>query len=83
MKFFIISLMLVSFVIGKDTEKKQYLDDINAHLSIQNGKQVLCEDSNGKKYYLHSSQFVFTSAGLYFYNVDDEPITTHKCILER
>lgn len=83
MKFLVSLLIIVSFVNGKDNKEEQYLDDSKAHILIQNGKKVLCQDDNGEKYYLHKSQFVFLAGGLYFYNVNNEPIMTNQCILEK
>ncbi|KHG34402.1 MAG: hypothetical protein RBR12_11765 [Sulfurospirillum cavolei] len=82
--FSLFLLLSTSVFADSNTKSQEYLKSNEAHLLIQSGKSVTCEDSqSGKKYVLNKLQFVFPAGGMYFYNVGNEPITTEKCILTK
>ena len=82
-KFIIIILATIFLSISINANEK-YLDGREAHLLIQKGNSILCIDKETKKkYLLKSNQYVFSAGGLYFYNVNKEPIMTTMCIVNK
>mgnify|MGYP001019773624 CR=1 FL=1 len=76
-KIFLACLVLTNFSFSKDAEVK-YLNGQEAHLLIQSGKNIKCEDSKLGLVHLKKEQFEFVAAGLYFYNVNNTPVMTEK-----
>lgn len=73
-----ICIALITFYFYKKSHT--YLDPTKAHLMIQQGVVVLCTDTDGRKYYPTSNQFLFPAGGLYFYKIDGEAVTTTNCV---
>ena len=74
-------LILISLLLSFSNAKQQYLESYQAHKLIQNGYKVRCYDKETRKYYLlKKDQYVFPAGGIYFYNVNKEPVTTNMCI---
>ena len=77
-----ITLLLLTACTEEHSSPKKYLDGYEAHMLIQQGKDLLCYNKRtNKEYYLKKYQFTFPAGGLYFYNVNSEPILTTKCVV--
>jgi len=78
----LVTLLLLTAYAKEHSSPKKYLDGYEAHMLIQQGKDLVCYDKEtNQEYHLKKYQFTFPAGGLYFYNVNNEPVSTTKCVV--